>query len=215
VTTDDERIAYLAGDADLPPPGPEARADLDQLRRILADEAVWAEPDPGLEDRVLGAIAAEVATSPRASSRAARSPRRRAIRVVSAVAAAAVAAAVIGVVIARNPKHAGPTLTAALAPTSLAPAASGNATLTRTDAGWRVDLHVAGLPRLDNGRFYEAWMKSSAGVLVPLGTFNGGPQVILWGGVSPQDFPVLTVTQQQVAGPSGGPVLAGPIGARR
>jgi hypothetical protein len=126
-----------------------------------------------------------------------------------------VVAAVIGVVVAHNPKHAGPTLTAALAPTSLAPAASGNARLTRTDAGWRVDLHVAGLPRLDNGRFYEAWMKSSAGLLVPLGTFNGGPQVVLWGGVSPQDFPVLTVTQQQVGGPSGGPVLAGPIGARR
>jgi hypothetical protein len=214
VTTDDERIAYLAGDHDLPPPGPEARADLDQLRRVLADEAVWAEPDPGLEDRVLGAVAAEVATSPPAPSRAGRSARRRVVRVASAIAAAAVAAAIIGIVVARNPKHAGPTLTAALAPTSLAPAASGNATLTRTDAGWRIDLQVAGLPRLDNGRFYEAWMRSSAGVRVPVGTFNGGPEVILWGGVSPQDFPVLTVTEQQVAGPSGGPVLAGPIAAR-
>ena len=47
----------------------------------------------------------------------------------------------------------------ALGPTALAPGASGNATLTKTSSGWRIELDATGLPRLDNGRFYEAWLK--------------------------------------------------------
>ena len=42
------------------------------------------------------------------------------------------------------------------------------------DSGWRIELDASGLPRLDNGRFYEAWLRNAAGVLVPLGTFNEG-----------------------------------------
>ncbi len=52
--------------------------------------------------------------------------------------------------------------------------ATGRATLTKTPSGWRVELRATGLPRLDNGRFYEAWLKDAAGVLVPIGTFNDG-----------------------------------------
>ncbi len=32
---------------------------------------------------------------------------------------------------------------------------------------------------------------------VPIGTFDEPAQVTLWAGVSPADFPTLTVTQQQ------------------
>jgi len=87
-------------------------------------------------------------------------------------------------------------LEAALAPTELAPAASGEATLTRTSSGWRIELDASGLPRLDRGRFYEAWLRNPAGVLVPIGTFNEGRNVTLWAGVSPEDFTTLTITRE-------------------
>ena len=96
----------------------------------------------------------------------------------------------------------------------LAPGASGSATLTKTSAGWRIELDASGLPRLDNGRFYEAWLKNAAGVLVPIGTFNEGPRVTLWAGVSPKDFPTLSVTRERADGDqtsSGEKVLVGPV----
>ena len=54
------------------------------------------------------------------------------------------------------------------------PGAGGEATLTKTSSGWRIELDATGLPRLDGGRFYEAWLRNPAGVLVPIGTFNEG-----------------------------------------
>jgi Anti-sigma-K factor rskA len=103
---------------------------------------------------------------------------------------------------------------AALAPTDLAPGASGSATLINTAAGWRIELKVTGLPRRDHGRYYEAWLKNAAGTLVPVGTFNEGPSVTLWAGVPPTNFPTLTVTEQQVGrnqASSGKRVLSGSV----
>lgn len=57
-STDDDRIAYLAGDDDKSLTAQE-RADLDELRAVLRSSAAWVEPDPGLEDRVVRAVAAE------------------------------------------------------------------------------------------------------------------------------------------------------------
>ena len=106
----------------------------------------------------------------------------------------------------------------ALAPTDLAPGASGNATLTKTAAGWRIEIKVTGLPRRDHERYYEAWLKNAAGTLVPIGTFNEGPSVTLWAGVPPTDFPTLTVTEQRVGrnqASSGKRVLSGSVDFRR
>ena len=103
---------------------------------------------------------------------------------------------------------------AALAPTDVLPAARGEASLTKTSSGWRIELDATGLPRLDRGRFYEAWLRNPAGVLVPLGTFNDGRDVTLWAGVSPKDFTTLTVTREQADGDqasSGEKVLVGTV----
>ena len=100
----------------------------------------------------------------------------------------------------------------------LAPTAHGNATLTKTGSGWRIALSARGLPHLANGSYYEAWLKSAAGVLVPVGTFNDARQVTLWAGVPPTQFPSLTVTRQQANGhpaSSGQRVLVGTISAPR
>lgn len=102
----------------------------------------------------------------------------------------------------------------ALAATELAPGATGDATLTKTSSGWRIELDAAGLPRLEGGRFYEAWLRNAAGVLVPVGTFNEGRKVTLWAGVSPKNFATLTVTREEADGDqasSGDKVLVGTV----
>jgi hypothetical protein len=125
-----------------------------------------------------------------------------------------VAAVVIGVAVSSGPS--GPRFRASLGPTALAPGARGDATLTKTSSGWRIHLVATGLPRLAGGRFYEAWLRSPAGVLVPVGTFNDGHEVTLWAGVPPTSYPVLTVTREQAdgdQGSSGQKVLVGKVSA--
>jgi anti-sigma factor RsiW len=142
-------------------------------------------------------------------------PARRFVA-VGAVATVAVAAAVGLSVFGTG--SAGPRFQAALAPTQLLPGATGKATLTKTSSGWRITLHATGLPRLDRGRYYEAWLRNRAGVLVPIGTFNQGPKVTLWAGVPPTAFTTLTVTREQADGDqrsSGEKVLVGPVTTRR
>jgi hypothetical protein len=131
--------------------------------------------------------------------------------------AAAAAAVAVGTVLLGS--HGSPErYRAALGPTGLAPGASGRATLTRTSSGWRVELDAAGLPRLAGRRFYEAWLRDDAGVLVPIGTFNSPREVTLWSGVSPEDGATLTVTRELADSDqtsSGASVLAGTVDTDR
>ena len=114
---------------------------------------------------------------------------------------AAAVAIVVGISVGLANSGTSPvTYHAALAGTDLAPEASAQVTLTQTVSGWRITLHGSGLPRLDNGQFYEAWLKNAAGVLVPVGTFNQPNNVTLWAGVAPTQFPGVTVTRQQANG---------------
>ncbi len=152
----------------------------------------------------------------RARIEARQRPRRAPVSrrlVLSGAAVASVLAVAVGVAVVRsNPS--GPHFEAALAPTGLVPAASGDATLTKTSSGWRIELDATGLPRLQDGRFYEAWLRNAAGVLVPIGTFNDARDVTLWAGVSPKDFTTLTVTREQAdgdQGSSGEKVLVGTV----
>jgi hypothetical protein len=231
-TSEDDRIAYLAGDA-VESLTARERAELDEVRALLDGPAVWAQPDPALEERVVAAIAEEaqarLATAPvrrpafdrrlvprrplQAIARiAAQIPRRPRYAISAAVAAAA--AALIVAVAANNPAQRAQQFAMVVSGTDLAPAARGSATLTKTSSGWRIELSATGLPRLSNGRYYEAWLKSSAGILVPVGTFNEARHVTLWSGVPPTGFATLTVTQQKADGnpaSSGRRVLTGAI----
>jgi Anti-sigma-K factor rskA len=216
VTGDDDRIAYLAGDTARPVDAAD-REDLDGLRALLADPSTWEKPDPALEGRVLAAVTLVSGARPSRAPRA-RSRRFRPGLVYTAFAAAAavVAVVVVGVTLGgtgTSAEH----FSVSLAATDLAPGASGNATLTKSTPGWRIELTVTGLPRRDNGRYYEAWLKNSAGILVPVGTFNQGSSVTLWAGVPPTSFPTLTITEQQAGrdqASSGKRVLTGSVGLR-
>jgi len=215
MATDDDRVAELAGDeGDL---DPIERAQLEELRVLLADPAVWAEPDPELEDIVVSAITAEAGTAgpagpagtvgttaPRNVVPLARKNRRPWLYALAGAAAAAVIA-LVAVVAFRDTGSSAEHFSIALQ--------SGKAEFTRTDDGWRIYLEGADLPRLDNGRFYEAWLRKGD-VLVPVGTFNEGQQVTLWAGVSPKDFTTFTVTREAADGnqaSSGDRVLSGTI----
>jgi hypothetical protein len=90
--------------------------------------------------------------------------------------------------------------------TPLAPHAHGNATLTKTQSGWRIELRATGLPHLANGRYYQAWLKNAAGILVPVGTFNDAEKVTLWSGAPVTQFRSFSVTVQQA---NGNPVSSG------
>ena len=195
-------------------------SDLDALRNLLREPLLWEEPDPALEDRVVAAITAEAVASgrtPEPSRPPTQTRQRRRPRTIlwGGIAAAAAVAIIVGALIAvRSGGPAGEHFSLALAPTELVPGARGTANLTKTTSGWRIELDATGLPRLDGGRFYEAWLKNDAGVLVPIGTFNEGTNVTLWAGVSPRDFRTLTITQEQAdgdQGSSGQRVLVGTV----
>ena len=162
--------------------------------------------------------AAEVEAPPALRARVEAQRRVRRLRAPSGLvltgAIATVAVAVAVAVVVLRSGSSGERLQAALAPTNLVRGATGEATLTKTSSGWRIELHATGLPRLDGGRFYEAWLRNTDGVLVPVGTFNEGRNVTLWAGVPPSTFTVLTVTRERADGnqaSSGEKVLVGPV----
>ena len=169
---------------------PAERAEIERVHGILADPAVWAEPPRDLQERVVSAIAKEAGAG----------RRLRRIR-YSLTAVAAAAALGVGVTVGMQVTSDEPVqFAAALTGTQLAPDAAANVTLTKTDSGWRVELHATGLPRRSDGEFYQAWLKGEAGLLVPIGTFNEGTDVTLWSGVGPSTFPTLTVTKEVADG---------------
>ncbi|HEY2208831.1 MAG TPA: anti-sigma factor [Gaiellaceae bacterium] len=209
-------VAELASLADGSLPA-ERRAELEAevaASPLLADRLAEQERAVallrGAEDEVDAPAGLRARVEAQRPARTARAPRRLAL---GGVAVAAVAAAAIAVAVVSSGSH-GARFQAALGPTALAPEAKGDATLTKTSSGWRIHLDAVGLPRLANGRFYEAWLRSSAGTLVPIGTFNEGRDVTLWAGVSPANFTALTVTRERADGnqaSSGEKVLAGPV----
>ncbi|HEY6296612.1 MAG TPA: anti-sigma factor [Streptosporangiaceae bacterium] len=224
--SDDDRIDYLAGGS-AGALDPAELADLDDLRALLADPSAWAEPGPGLEDTVTAAVVRAAAsagpgrsvpagvTQPRRSGRpritTALGSGRPRIAWLTGLAAAA-AAAVIAVVVTLGGGSNGTQFQAALVGTALAPSASAQVTMVQTRSGWRITLQGHGLPRLDNGYYYEAWLKNPAGILVPIGTFNQPDNVTLWAGVPPTQFPNITITRQRADGnpaSSGQRVLVG------
>jgi hypothetical protein len=169
---------------------PAERAEIERVHGLLADPAMWAAPPLGLQERVVAAIAEEAGADRR---------RRRIRYSLMAVAAAVILAA--GITVGLQATREEPVqFAASLTGTRLSPDAAANVTLTKTDSGWKIRLHATELPRRTDGEFYEAWLKSDAGLLVPIGTFNEGTDVTLWSGVGPSTFPTLTVTKEVADG---------------
>jgi hypothetical protein len=210
----DGEIAELAALAD-GSLAPERRAALEARVAAspeLADRLSEQHRAVALAQNALKGVEAPAAL--RARIEAQRRVRRvRAPRRLVLIGAPAIAALAVGIGVFASGSS-GERFHAALAATDLQPGARGDATLVKTSSGWRIELDATGLPRLAGGRFYEAWLRNSAGVLVPIGTFNEGRNVTLWAGVSPKSFTTLTVTREQADGDqasSGEKVLTGRV----
>jgi len=197
---------------------PERRAALEERvasSSELADRLAEQQRAVALARSAVAQVEAPAVLRARveAQRRTRRMSRPGRLVLIGGAVATAVAALAIGLTVfgsGTSPER----FRAALAPTDLAPGATGDATLTKTSSGWRIELNATGLPRLAGGRFYEAWLRDSAGVLVPVGTFNEGTNVTLWAGVSPKDFTTLTVTRERADGDqtsSGEKVLVGRV----
>ena len=220
--SDNDRISYMSGEP-VTSLTPQERAELDELRALLETPAAWVQPDAGLEDLVVNAVAREAAAERASAAEPVTVParrrfslgalwRRRPVVVLGGLATAA-AAIVAVLVIALNANSSKPLQFAMVVTgTPLAPAAHGSATLTKTDSGWEIKLKATGLPHLANGRYYQAWLKNSAGILVPVGTFNDARNVTLWSGAPVTQFRAFSVTRQLANGnptSSGQRVLVG------
>ena len=171
-------------------------------------------PSAGLEDSIVAAIAAEAQEHPVAARRPRRSPppppggatvtslashRARRIRTYLTAAAAVVVLAVGGAFVATRDRSNDGTAVA-LEAGPLAPGASGTAHVKRFRPGGGSCSTPPVCRGSTTGEFYEAWLKDADGVLVPIGTFNEGADVVLWAGVSPATFSTLTVTKELADG---------------
>ncbi|MEO3809552.1 anti-sigma factor [Sphaerisporangium sp. B11E5] len=188
--------------ADEPPP-------LDRrLRDALASDAMWAPPPDDLRRRVLDATLHAPGPPPAPPG----TRRRRAVVTTLAAATLAMAAGYgLGLLSARDTVPGG-TKTVALAGTDLAPRVSGQVLVRETPSGVEIILEVAGLPPAGRGRYYQGWVKGTAGT-VTIGTFHlrdSREPVVLWAGVDVQGYPLMTITlQQEGKGPaSSGKVVA-------
>jgi hypothetical protein len=194
----------------------EMQPDDPRLARLLADESIWAEPSPDLEAHIVGAMEKAARADSVVDLDAARRRRRLNARAVAPWAVAVAAAAAAVVVAVRPWSGSTPAFTAALAGTELAPGARGEADLTDTASGFRIDLDLTGLPRTKPGFYYQAWLKGPRG-LVTIGTFHTGGKVTLWSGVDPKRYSTLTVTLEPKDGDpasSGKKLLVGSVQQR-
>jgi hypothetical protein len=191
-----ERWALITGGRTRPLVPSEA-TEISLLADLLADPSTWVEPRTSLEDDVVRAVVhagsgLHVAPEPPVAP-AARWHRRVAI-IGGAAAAAVVLFALFAGVFVRHTK-ARLDYDAQLSATALAPGAHASAGVMHSSAGFRVVLDAHDLAPLPAGHYYEAWLKNTQGVGVPIGTFSSSQEyVTLWAGASPDAFPIISVT---------------------
>ncbi len=194
-------------------------------RRAALEASVAASPE--LADRLAeqraavalvrsAVVAVGTPDTLRSSVAAQRRARRRSpVRGRALIGAAATAALAVAVGVSVIGSRTSPErYHVALGPTGLAPRAAGEATLTRTPSGWRIELDAESLPRLDGRRYYEAWLRNAAGVLVPVGTFNQTGTSRCGRASRRRTTPTLTITRELADGDqasSGESMLVGTV----
>lgn len=188
----EERTSYLETGAG----GNLEGADrLDRIRSLLERAETWAEPPAGLLEDILEATDREPA-------RVMPAPRRRPRYLPGLSIAAVLAIVLVGLILFLDQ---GPAeqddMVVALAGTELAPGARGEARIDETPAGWYIRLQVGGLPPAPEGSYYEGWLWRE-GEGVSIGTFHlrSSEPIALWSGVSPDEYPVVRITLQDVGG---------------
>ena len=80
------------------------------------------------------------------------------------------------------------------------PDVGGSIDVTSFDSGLRIDLEAPGLPRRDDGKFYEGWVRTADGDLLSVGTFHEGSNVTLWAGVELDRIELFMITLEEAVG---------------
>jgi hypothetical protein len=161
------------------------------IESLLDQESTWAEPGPGVAEGILATIATSGATVDEP-----RSPKRS-LKWVAAVGVAAAALVVVWLwpdARADNPDD----VVVAVVGTDLAPRAAGTVVFGPRESGWWIRLDVSRLPPAPEGTYYEGWVGDGSSQ-VSVGTFhmrNGSEPVVMWSGVSLDEYPELKVTLQ-------------------
>lgn len=201
----DDRISYLETGGE----GVEDHDRLDLIRSALNRAETWAELPPGLFEDIVKA-ADEVGPAPE------RAGKRRVEPSIWIAAALAVVLVGIVLLLENGSSDDEARFVVAMTGTELAPEARGEARLSETPSGWYIRLELLGLPPAPQGSYYAGWLWRD-GEGISIGTFHlrgGTDPVALWSGVSPEDFPVVRITLQDVAGgsePSDRVMMAGAI----
>lgn len=202
--------------------GPDEEAALERIGGLLADEAVWGEPSPGLRDSLLAQARSEQELGEDAPSAPTREPvdepagrrsRRRLGMVGGGLVAAAAAIAVL--LFAARPTDDADVTTYELAATDLTPGLDATVDVRPLPAGVALTLHITGLPPAEEGTYYAAWLMPDMGAMgdgegmddrsmVGVGSFHwreGGTPIGLWSGVDTDRFPRFMVTLQDEDAP--------------
>lgn len=217
MSNDDDRPDDGAG-GDGFEPRPDLGPDVDAL---LADPALWQRPSDELAERVVAAVRSEAQIDLPAAAGTAGARTRPWVRPALLGAAAVVVFFVGGVTLlsAVGGTGGGEQVAAALEPSGLVSGVDGEVVLRTADSGVRIELDAPSLPRRDGGGFYEAWVLTDDGRLVPCGTFHDGERVTLWAGVDLRRVVRFTITMEHEEMPdsaeqrtSGDVVLAAELG---
>ncbi len=199
-------------DSTLPPHDGTGTDDADaniidaELAAMLADPGTWVQPPAGLGDRIVTAVSSEADLgAPDAQTAASLGSGRRfsRLRPVLIGAAATIVFLFGGIVVlsALSGVDDVDTFSVELISTGLIPDVSGDIDVTSFDSGLQIDLAAFGLPRRDDGAFYEGRVQTVDGDLIPVGTFHDGTDVILWAGVELDRIELFTITLESAAGP--------------
>jgi hypothetical protein len=193
--------------------------DFQRVARVLKRPSPEIELPPDLEERTITAVLQAAAAATQAPNMASKTrgqvaqkpirwPRgdRRA-RLLTAGVAVAAAALVAAVVVPLSLRGAGPTGRVA-AEFSLQSAtgtvtAEGQATVYQEPTGFKIVLHLRGLPATHNGQYYGCWYigpenQSGHPSLITAGSFtvgrSGTADPTMWSAASPATFPTMEIT---------------------
>lgn len=186
-------------------PDPEIDALDSEFAALLADPTMWDEPGADVGERIVDAVRSESAVQdPQPATSVAGSigiGHRAWLRPALLGAAAAVVFLFGGVVVlsALSGVEERETFSSELTSTGVLSDVSGDVDIAVFDSGLRIDLDAPTLPRRDNGKFYEGWLKTFDGDLIPVGTFHEGDGVIMWAGVGLDQVELFTITLEEAA----------------
>jgi hypothetical protein len=156
------------------------RTTLGRIGEVLADDAVWGEPSPGLREQLLAeatreqnaeagqpplrSVPTSSTSSPSSNAKEVGRPKRsrRGLRIGSAVTAAAAAAVLF---FAFSTSLAVDATTYELAGTTLTPDLDATVEVEPLGAGVALTLNIKGLPPAGDGEYYAAWVMEDGAMM--------------------------------------------------